>query len=48
MYVLYERWKNVDALAAHLETDHLKKLLAALPELVEGNPDVEVLIPVGD
>jgi quinol monooxygenase YgiN len=47
-YLVYERWKSVDALKAHLETEHIKALLAALPELLAGTPEPRVLIPAAE
>jgi quinol monooxygenase YgiN len=47
-YLVYERWKNLEALGAHLNSDHIKALLAALPELLEGEPEPGVLIPAGE
>ncbi|MBI1916173.1 MAG: hypothetical protein HYS12_15780 [Planctomycetes bacterium] len=46
--ILYERWKSVDALKAHLETAHIKALLAALPELLAGSPEPYVLTPAAE
>ena len=48
IYIVYERWKNVDALRKHMATDHLVKLGAMLGDFIEGEPDVEVLFPVGE
>jgi quinol monooxygenase YgiN len=47
-YVVYERWKSVDALKAHLETEHIKSLLAALHDLLSGQPEPRVLTPTGE
>jgi quinol monooxygenase YgiN len=47
-YVVYERWKNVEALESHLKSDHTKALLKALPDLVEGAPEPRVLIPAAE
>jgi quinol monooxygenase YgiN len=47
-YVVYERWQNLKALEAHLNTAHIKKLLADLPELLAGMPEPRVLIPAGE
>jgi quinol monooxygenase YgiN len=35
-----ERWDDNEALDQHLETEHLKKALAAIEELVEAPPDI--------
>jgi quinol monooxygenase YgiN len=37
-FIFYEEWKSVDALAEHLKTEHVKKLRAALAELLDGEP----------
>jgi quinol monooxygenase YgiN len=47
-YVVYERWKSVDALESHLKSDHIKALLKALPELIDGAPEPRVLIPAAE
>ncbi len=47
-YVVYERWKSVADLDAHLKTDHIKALLKALPALIDGAPEPHVLIPAGE
>ena len=47
-YVLYERWDNVDALAAHLKTPHIKQLGVDRQGTTEGNPDVKVMEVVGE
>ena len=47
-YLVYERWTSVEALKAHLETAHIKALLAALPELLAGAPEPRVLTPAAE
>lgn len=47
-YILYERWQNLSALEAHLNTPIIKKLLAEIGEVQEGPPEMSVLVPVGD
>jgi quinol monooxygenase YgiN len=47
-YVLYERWENLDALAAHLKTPHFLEVAAALGSLGDGPPNLGVFVPVGD
>ncbi len=47
-YLVYERWKDLPALEAHLKTPHLKALLAELPKLTEGAPESQVLLPAGE
>lgn len=45
--MLYERWSSVADLAAHLKAPHITKLLAALADLTDGPPELEVHVPVG-
>jgi quinol monooxygenase YgiN len=47
-YVVYERWKSLDALAAHLKTDHIRALLAALPDVATGPPELRILLPAAE
>ena len=42
-FVFYERWKSVKALSDHFATDHLKKLIGKLPDLLDGTPRFVVL-----
>jgi quinol monooxygenase YgiN len=44
LYVIVERYKDADAVAAHGKTDHAKKMLATIRELMEGPPEFERLI----
>jgi quinol monooxygenase YgiN len=43
-YVLYERWKNLDALAAHLKEKHTEALLKTIPDLIDGGPQIKVYV----
>ena len=47
-YLLYERWKNLEGLEAHLKSDHFKKLLEDLKEVVAGAPEARVMVPAGE
>lgn len=47
-YVLYERWQNLAALEAHLKTPHITALLAELGDLLDGPPELRVLLPAGE
>jgi len=47
-YLVYERWKNLAALEAHLKAPHLKALLSELPKLTVGAPESQVLLPAGE
>lgn len=45
-FVAYERWRDVTALRAHLQTAHFAAVGAALGGLLAGAPSVRVLTPV--
>jgi quinol monooxygenase YgiN len=47
-YLVYERWKDLAALEAHLNAPHLKALLAELPKVTDGPPESQVLLPEGE
>lgn len=47
-YMVYERWQNVAALEAHMKTEHIMALLGALPDLLAGPPEVQVLMPASE
>jgi quinol monooxygenase YgiN len=47
-YVVYERWKDLAALEAHLKTPHINALFAELPKVTEGAPESQVLLPAGE
>jgi quinol monooxygenase YgiN len=47
-YVVYERWKSVADLEAHLKSDHIKTLLKVLPDVAAGAPDLRVLTPASE
>ena len=47
-YVVYERWKSLADLAAHMKTDHIRTLLEALPDLTEGAPELRILLPAAE
>jgi quinol monooxygenase YgiN len=48
LYALYERWDSVAALEAHMKAMHTQKLLEAIGPMLEGAPQVNVGIPVGE
>jgi quinol monooxygenase YgiN len=48
LYALYERWENMKALEVHLAAEHIKKLLTAIGPMLDGEPRVNIGIPVGD
>jgi quinol monooxygenase YgiN len=47
-YLVYERWKDLAALEAHLQTPHLKALLAELPKVTVGALESQVLLAAGE
>jgi len=47
-YLVYERWQNVDALAAHQDSAHIAALRKEIADLRVAPPQAEVLIPVGE
>jgi quinol monooxygenase YgiN len=47
-YLLYERWKTVADLEAHLKSPHITKLLGELATVTDGPPDLKVMLPAAD
>jgi quinol monooxygenase YgiN len=47
-YLVYERWRSLADLEAHLRAAHVKALLAELPEVTVGAPEIQVLVPAGE
>lgn len=47
-YIVYERWKNFEALQAHFKEPHFTTMIAEVGELLDGHPTVKVYIPVGE
>lgn len=47
-YQVYERWKSVADLEAHLKTDHIKALREVLHEVLDGMPALHVYIPASE
>jgi quinol monooxygenase YgiN len=47
-YVIYEKWKDLPSLEAHLKADYITSLLAQLHELTSGAPDLQILVPAGE
>jgi quinol monooxygenase YgiN len=47
-YLLYERWENLASMEAHLKSAHITALLKELGDLLEGPPELRVLIPAAD
>lgn len=44
-FVVYERWKNLDALKSHMEAAHTKKLLETIAPLLSAPPQIVVMTP---
>lgn len=47
-YLLYERWKTLADLQAHLNADHIKSLIPQLGDLTAKPPEIQVLIPAAE
>jgi quinol monooxygenase YgiN len=47
-YLVYERWKSLADLDTHLKSPYITTLLGELGELLNGGPDLSVMVPVGD
>lgn len=41
-FVAVEEWRDTKALEAHLREPHVARLVAALPELAAGRPEIQV------
>jgi quinol monooxygenase YgiN len=39
-FIAVEEWRDEEALAAHLRQPHIARLIAALPELGDGAPEI--------
>ena len=39
-FIAVEEWRDVEALAAHLRQPHVARLIAELPELGDGRPEI--------
>jgi quinol monooxygenase YgiN len=47
-FLVYERWKSLADLEAHLKSPHITALLGELKELLTAPPEGKVLLPVGE
>ena len=47
-YLIYERWKDLPALEAHLASAHIKTLLESLGDVLDGAPEAKVLVPAAE
>jgi quinol monooxygenase YgiN len=44
VYTMYEQFKNVDAIAAHMKQKHTQTLLKTVAPMTDGEPKIKVLI----
>jgi quinol monooxygenase YgiN len=47
-YLVYERWKSLADLEAHLKTRHIVILLAELKDLLAAPPEAAVMVPASE
>ncbi|MDB5307148.1 MAG: autoinducer-2 modifying protein LsrG [Gemmataceae bacterium] len=47
-YVMYEKFKSIEAIAAHLAQKHTQTLLSTIGPLLEGGPQIKVYTSVGE
>ena len=47
-FLIYERWRDLAALEAHIASDYIQTLLSQSKELLADPPMVKVLVPVGE
>jgi quinol monooxygenase YgiN len=47
-YLIYERWKSVADMEAHLKSPYITTLENELSELLAASPQRELLVPVGE
>ncbi len=47
-YIVYERWQNLAALEAHLQSRHITALLDELSSALAGPPEVRILTPAAE
>jgi quinol monooxygenase YgiN len=40
-FLIFEEWSSADALAAHFESEHMKRFRAELPALLAGAPQIK-------
>jgi len=46
-FVMFEQWRSLADLEAHLRTEHVAELRATLDKLLVGSPEFEVLVSAG-
>ena len=47
-YLVYERWKTLADLEAHLASEHIKALFAEVGALFDGDPELKVMVPAAE
>jgi quinol monooxygenase YgiN len=47
-FMLYERWKSLADLEAHLKAEHTRTLLGEMQGIGDGAPELHVLLPAGE
>lgn len=46
-FIVYERWRSLDDLEAHLRTPYIAALRADINAVIEGQPHFQVILPIG-
>ena len=47
-YLVYERWDNLAALEAHIKSPHFLELSDEVGAMLDGEPEIDVLVPAGE
>ena len=47
-YLVYERWRNLAGLEAHVKTPHITSLLAEVGDMLAAPPEIRVLTPAAE
>ena len=47
-YLVYERWDNLAALEAHIKSPHFLELSDEVGPMLDGEPEIDVLVPAGE
>jgi quinol monooxygenase YgiN len=45
-FVVYERWRSLADLEAHLRTDYVSRLRAAIDDVIVGEPEFRIMEPL--
>jgi quinol monooxygenase YgiN len=46
LYVIVERYKDAGAVTAHGQSDHAKKMIATIRDLIDGRPEAQRLVMI--